>query len=76
MDRPFATNSRRLLANISPQRSRTVRDSFRVGMNVPIFYDPQSPKKQLALCGSFYEVVLPDENITLECEAKALPWAG
>ncbi len=28
------------------------------GMNVPIFYDPQSPKKQLALCASFYEVVL------------------
>jgi len=30
-----------------------------VGMNVLIFYDPQSPKKQLALCASFYEVVLP-----------------
>ena len=33
-----------------------------VGMNVPIFYDPQSPKKQLALCGSFYEVVPPSEG--------------
>jgi hypothetical protein len=35
-----------------------------VGMNVPIFYDPQKPKKQLALCASFYEVVLPDDNDT------------
>lgn len=30
-----------------------------VGMNVPIFYDPQNPKKKLALCASFHEVVLP-----------------
>ncbi|MGA7796596.1 MAG: DUF3592 domain-containing protein [Candidatus Acidiferrales bacterium] len=30
-----------------------------VGMTVPIFYDPQKPKRQLALCASFYEVVLP-----------------
>jgi hypothetical protein len=33
-----------------------------VGMNVPIFYDPQNPSKQLALCGSFYEVVLPGKE--------------
>jgi hypothetical protein len=33
-----------------------------VGMNVPIFYDPQRPKKQLALCASFYEVVLPGQE--------------
>jgi hypothetical protein len=32
------------------------------GMSVPIFYDPQKPKKQLALCASFYEVVMPGEN--------------
>jgi hypothetical protein len=31
-------------------------------MNVPIFYDPQNPKKQLALCASFYEVVLPGKD--------------
>jgi hypothetical protein len=45
--------------------SRSAADGSRqlsVGMNVPIFYDPQSPKKQLALCASFYEVVLPGEN--------------
>ena len=33
-----------------------------VGMSVPIFYDPQRPKKQLALCASFYEVVLPGKE--------------
>jgi hypothetical protein len=33
-----------------------------VGMKVPIFYDPQSPKRQLALCASFYEVVMPGEK--------------
>jgi hypothetical protein len=32
------------------------------GMNVPIFYDPRNPKKQLALCSSFYEVVLPGKD--------------
>jgi hypothetical protein len=32
-----------------------------IGIQVPIFYDPQRPKKQLALCASFYEVVLPGE---------------
>jgi len=32
------------------------------GMSVPIFYEPQRPKKQLALCASFYEVVLPGES--------------
>jgi len=35
-----------------------------VGMNVPIFYDPQKPKKQLALSASFYEVILQGENET------------
>jgi len=26
-------------------------------MKVPIFYDPQKPKRQVALCSSFYEVL-------------------
>ncbi len=30
-----------------------------VGMRVPIFYDERNSKKQLALCASFYEVILP-----------------
>jgi len=45
--------------------SRGAADGSRqlsVGMNVPIFYDPQRPKRQLALCASFYEVVLPGEE--------------
>jgi hypothetical protein len=29
-----------------------------MGMRVPIFYDARNPKKQLALCGSFYDVGL------------------
>jgi hypothetical protein len=35
-----------------------------VGMNVPVFYDPQKPKRQLALCASFYELVLPGNDDT------------
>jgi hypothetical protein len=45
--------------------SRGAADGSRqlsVGMNVPIFYDPQKPKKQLALCASFYELVLPGKE--------------
>jgi hypothetical protein len=45
--------------------SRGAADGSRqlsVGMNVPIFYDPQRPKRQLALCASFYEVVLPGKE--------------
>ena len=29
------------------------------GMSVPVFYDAQKPKKQLALCASFFEVNVP-----------------
>jgi hypothetical protein len=45
--------------------SRHASDASRqlnVGMSVPIFYDSQSPKEQLALCASFYELILPGEN--------------
>jgi hypothetical protein len=30
-----------------------------VGMDVPVFYDAQKPKRQLALCASFFEVSVP-----------------
>ncbi|HLJ24598.1 MAG TPA: hypothetical protein VKT71_10870 [Candidatus Acidoferrales bacterium] len=30
-----------------------------VGMSVPVFYDAQKPKRQLALCASFFEVNVP-----------------
>jgi hypothetical protein len=33
-----------------------------VGMSVPVFYDQQRPKKQLALCASLYEIVMPGEE--------------
>jgi len=45
--------------------SRSAADSTRqlsVGMNVPILYDPQRTKNQLALCASFFEVVLPGQE--------------
>ena len=45
--------------------SRMTTDNARelsVGMTVPIFYDRQSPKKQVALCASSYEIVLPGQN--------------
>lgn len=45
--------------------SRGAADGSRqlsVGMNVPVFYDPQKPKRQLALCASFYEVILPGKE--------------
>jgi hypothetical protein len=43
--------------------SRMTTDNARqlfVGMDVPVFYDPDAPKKQVALCASFYEVVMRD----------------
>jgi len=33
-------------------------NSLAEGMIVPVFYDPINPKKQIAACGSSYEVVL------------------
>jgi hypothetical protein len=45
--------------------SGTTTDSARellVGMSVPIFYDPRNPKKQVAPCAAFYEVVMAGER--------------
>lgn len=50
---------------LGQQFSRSSADGsgrLSAGMSVPVFYDPQDPKKQLALCGSLYEVVLPGEE--------------
>jgi len=47
------------------QFSRSAADGsgrLSAGMSVPVFYDSQDPKKQLALCGSLYEVILPGEE--------------
>jgi hypothetical protein len=51
----FSTPMGEHFSGISADGSRKLS----VGMNVPIFYDAQNPKKQLALCASFHEVVLP-----------------
>jgi hypothetical protein len=33
-----------------------------VGMAVPVFYDAQRPKRQVALCASLYEIVMPGKE--------------
>jgi hypothetical protein len=47
----------------SGERVTTMGTTFRIdlspGVRVPIFYDRENPKKQVALCTSFFEVVLP-----------------
>jgi hypothetical protein len=45
--------------------SRMATDSARqllVGMSAPIFYDPQRPKRQVALCACFYEIMLSGQE--------------
>jgi hypothetical protein len=45
--------------------SRMGTDSTRqavVGMTIPVFYDARQPKKQVALCAAFYEIVLPGQG--------------
>src|SRR5579864_4407401 len=32
------------------------------GMAVPVFYDPQNSKRQVAACASFFEIVNPSEG--------------
>ena len=54
----FSTTNGERFSHSVPDASRQLS----VGMSVPVFYDPLRPKKQLALCASFYEVVLPGKN--------------
>jgi hypothetical protein len=45
--------------------SRSATDysrQFYEGMSVPVFYEAQQPKRQIALCGSFYEIELPGDG--------------
>jgi len=44
------------------RRTRDTAGQLLVGMTVPVFYDRQDPKKQVALCASFYEIALPGQN--------------
>jgi hypothetical protein len=41
---------------------QTYRTDLSRGMKVPVFYDPQKPKSEIALVASFYEVQLPQDN--------------
>jgi hypothetical protein len=51
----FSTPAGEHFSGVSADGSRKLS----VGMSVPIFYDRQNPKKHLALCASFYEVMQP-----------------
>ncbi|HVB36392.1 MAG TPA: hypothetical protein VND42_04050 [Candidatus Acidoferrales bacterium] len=45
--------------------SRSANDftrSFYEGMTVPVFYDPQNPKRHVAACSSFFEVTNPSKD--------------
>jgi hypothetical protein len=39
--------------------STTFRTDLATGMKTPVFYNRENPKKAIALCTSFYDVVLP-----------------
>jgi hypothetical protein len=54
----FTTPSGEMISGISTDSARELL----VGMSVPIFYDPQNPKKQVASCAAFFEVVLHGEK--------------
>jgi hypothetical protein len=41
---------------------QTYRVDLARGMKVPVFYDLQKPKKQVALCSAYYEVPLPSDG--------------
>jgi len=47
-----------LFSSVSADNSRQLE----VGMSVPVFYDPEEPKKQVALSAAFYEVVMPGRD--------------
>jgi hypothetical protein len=51
----FTTPTGETISRITTDASRQLLP----GMSVPIFYDPRQPKKQVALCASFYEVQSP-----------------
>jgi hypothetical protein len=54
----FTTPTGETLSGMTTDNSRQLL----VGMSLPIFYDPQQPKKQVAPCAAFYEVVLPGQK--------------
>jgi hypothetical protein len=54
----FTTQTGEILSGMTTDNSRQLL----VGMSLPVFYDPQQPKKQVAPCAAFYEVVLPGQK--------------
>jgi hypothetical protein len=54
----FTTRGGETISGMTTDSSRRLL----VGMNVPIFYEPQNPKNQVAISAAFYEVVPPGEK--------------
>jgi hypothetical protein len=54
----FTTASGETISRMTTDFARQLME----GMTVPVFYDPLEPKKQVALCAAFYEVVLPGQR--------------
>ena len=54
----FTTASGETISRMTTDFARQLLE----GMTVPVFYDPLEPKKQVALCAAFYEVVLPGQS--------------
>jgi hypothetical protein len=54
----FTTPTGETVSGMTTDHSRQLL----VGMSLPIFYDPQEPKKQVAPCAAFYEVALPGQK--------------
>jgi hypothetical protein len=50
----FTTRAGEIFSHMTTDNSRQLL----VGMTAPVFYDPQQPKRQVALCASFYEIKL------------------
>ena len=51
----FEDASGKTISESGPDLTR----SFYPGMTVPVFYDAQNPKRQVAACASFFEIVNP-----------------
>jgi hypothetical protein len=54
----FTTASGETISRMTTDFARQLSE----GMTVPVFYDLLEPKKQVALCAAFYEVVLPGQR--------------
>ena len=53
----FEDASEKTISESGPDLTRSLYE----GMSVPVFYDAQNPKRQVAACASFFEIVNPGE---------------